>query len=74
MLRLLEDVGLPEMVIQLASLAITEATSDISSQVTVDSPNKHRVKFSTATRSSQQYVEKRFFNFLCTEYVYNSKQ
>ncbi|KAL6106123.1 nup160 [Pungitius sinensis] len=31
-LRLLEDVGLPELVIQLASLAITEAVSDINSQ------------------------------------------
>ncbi|XP_026220910.1 nuclear pore complex protein Nup160 isoform X2 [Anabas testudineus] len=31
-LRLLEDVGLPELVIQLASLAITEATDDFSSQ------------------------------------------
>ncbi|XP_071318401.1 nuclear pore complex protein Nup160 isoform X2 [Trachinotus anak] len=31
-LRLLEDVGLPELVIQLASLAITEAVSDVSSQ------------------------------------------
>ncbi|XP_047189332.1 nuclear pore complex protein Nup160 isoform X2 [Scophthalmus maximus] len=31
-LRLLEDVGLPELVIQLASLAITEAASDVSSQ------------------------------------------
>lgn len=33
-LRLLEDVGLPELVIQLASLAITEATNDVNSQVT----------------------------------------
>lgn len=32
-LRLLEDVGLPELVIQLASLAIAEATNDINSQV-----------------------------------------
>ena len=32
---MLEDVGLPELVIQLASLAITEAVSDVSSQVTV---------------------------------------
>ncbi|CAI5668440.1 unnamed protein product [Oreochromis niloticus] len=31
-LRLLEDVGLPELVIQLATLAITEAVSDVSSQ------------------------------------------
>ncbi|TMS01076.1 nuclear pore complex protein Nup160 [Larimichthys crocea] len=31
-LRLLEDVGLPEFVIQLASLAITEAASDVNSQ------------------------------------------
>uniref|UniRef100_A0A8C4HGK3 Nuclear pore complex protein Nup160 n=1 Tax=Dicentrarchus labrax TaxID=13489 RepID=A0A8C4HGK3_DICLA len=31
-LRLLEDVGLSELVIQLASLAITEAVSDINSQ------------------------------------------
>ncbi|XP_035521636.1 nuclear pore complex protein Nup160, partial [Morone saxatilis] len=31
-LRLLEDVGLPELVIQLASLAITEAVSDTNSQ------------------------------------------
>eukprot|EP00066_Takifugu_rubripes_P016720 XP_011605986.1 PREDICTED: LOW QUALITY PROTEIN: nuclear pore complex protein Nup160 [Takifugu rubripes] len=31
-LRLLEDVGLPELVIQLASLAITEAVSDVTSQ------------------------------------------
>ncbi|KAM8892398.1 nuclear pore complex protein Nup160 isoform 1-T1 [Spinachia spinachia] len=31
-LRLLEDVCLPELVIQLASLAITEAVSDINSQ------------------------------------------
>uniref|UniRef100_A0A8C3AX98 Nucleoporin 160 n=1 Tax=Cyclopterus lumpus TaxID=8103 RepID=A0A8C3AX98_CYCLU len=31
-LRLLEDVGLPELVIQLASLAITEAASDANSQ------------------------------------------
>ncbi|XP_068452615.1 nuclear pore complex protein Nup160 [Clinocottus analis] len=31
-LRLLEDVGQPELVIQLASLAITEATSDTNSQ------------------------------------------
>ncbi|KAM9854925.1 nuclear pore complex protein Nup160 [Aulostomus maculatus] len=31
-LRLLEDVGLPELVIQLASLAITEAFRDVSSQ------------------------------------------
>uniref|UniRef100_A0A671XS55 Nucleoporin 160 n=1 Tax=Sparus aurata TaxID=8175 RepID=A0A671XS55_SPAAU len=31
-LRLLEDVGLPELVIQLASLAITEAVSDVNSQ------------------------------------------
>ncbi|XP_029379630.1 nuclear pore complex protein Nup160 isoform X2 [Echeneis naucrates] len=31
-LRLLEDVGLPELVIQLASLALTEAVSDVSSQ------------------------------------------
>ncbi|KAM9753725.1 nuclear pore complex protein Nup160-like [Menidia menidia] len=31
-LRLLEDVGLPELVIQLASLAVTEATGDVSSQ------------------------------------------
>lgn len=33
-LRLLEDVGLPELVIQLASLAIAEATNDVNSQVT----------------------------------------
>lgn len=33
MLRLLEDVGLPELVIQLASLAITEAVNDVNSQV-----------------------------------------
>lgn len=33
-LRLLEDVGLPELVIQLASLAITEAANDVNSQVT----------------------------------------
>lgn len=32
-LRLLEDVGLPELVIQLATLAITEAVGDVSSQV-----------------------------------------
>lgn len=32
MLRLLEDVGLPELVIQLASLAITEAANDVNSQ------------------------------------------
>lgn len=32
-LRLLEDVGLPELVIQLASLAITEAVNDANSQV-----------------------------------------
>nr|XP_046249005.1 nuclear pore complex protein Nup160 isoform X1 [Scatophagus argus] len=31
-LRLLEDVGLPELVIQLASLAITEAINDVNSQ------------------------------------------
>uniref|UniRef100_A0A3Q3JNV8 Nucleoporin 160 n=1 Tax=Monopterus albus TaxID=43700 RepID=A0A3Q3JNV8_MONAL len=31
-LRLLEDKGLPQLVIQLASLAITEAVSDVSSQ------------------------------------------
>ncbi|XP_020509237.3 nuclear pore complex protein Nup160 [Labrus bergylta] len=31
-LRLLEDVGLPELVIQLASLAITEAANDVNSQ------------------------------------------
>uniref|UniRef100_A0A3P9DEK1 Nucleoporin 160 n=2 Tax=Haplochromini TaxID=319058 RepID=A0A3P9DEK1_9CICH len=31
-LRLLEDVGLPELVIQLATLAITEAIGDVSSQ------------------------------------------
>lgn len=31
-LRLLEDVGLPELVIQLASLAIAEATNDVNSQ------------------------------------------
>ncbi|XP_039860058.1 nuclear pore complex protein Nup160 [Simochromis diagramma] len=31
-LRLLEDVGLPELVIQLATLAITEAVGDVSSQ------------------------------------------
>ncbi|XP_049929502.1 nuclear pore complex protein Nup160 [Epinephelus moara] len=31
-LRLLEDVGLPELVIQLASLAITEAVNDVNSQ------------------------------------------
>nr|XP_043873458.1 nuclear pore complex protein Nup160 [Solea senegalensis] len=31
-LRLLEDVGLPELVIQLSSLAITEAVNDVSSQ------------------------------------------
>ncbi|KAK2880678.1 nuclear pore complex protein Nup160 isoform X2 [Channa argus] len=31
-LRLLEDVGLPELVIQLTSLALTEAANDISSQ------------------------------------------
>ncbi|TKS72896.1 Nuclear pore complex protein [Collichthys lucidus] len=34
-LRLLEDVGLPEFVIQLASLAITEAASDVNSQLVV---------------------------------------
>lgn len=34
-LRLLEDVGLPELVIQLASLAITEAVNDVNSQVTL---------------------------------------
>lgn len=34
-LRLLEDVGLPELVLQLASLAITEAASDVNSQVSV---------------------------------------
>lgn len=33
-LRLLEDVGLPELVIQLASLAVTEAVNDVNSQVT----------------------------------------
>ena len=32
-LRLLEDVGLPELVIQLASLALTEAVGDVSTQV-----------------------------------------
>lgn len=32
-LRLLEDVGLPELVIQLASLAVTEAAGDAHSQV-----------------------------------------
>ncbi|CAB1414934.1 unnamed protein product [Pleuronectes platessa] len=31
-LRLLEDVGLPELVIQLASLALTEAVADVSTQ------------------------------------------
>ncbi|XP_069384946.1 nuclear pore complex protein Nup160 isoform X2 [Paralichthys olivaceus] len=31
-LRLLEDVGLPELVIQLASLALTEAVGDVSTQ------------------------------------------
>ncbi|XP_076588387.1 nuclear pore complex protein Nup160 [Chaetodon auriga] len=31
-LRLLEDVGLPELVIQLASLAITESINDVNSQ------------------------------------------
>ncbi|XP_036390935.1 nuclear pore complex protein Nup160 [Megalops cyprinoides] len=31
-LRLLEDVGLPELVIQLATMAISEATNDIRSQ------------------------------------------
>uniref|UniRef100_A0A3Q3W6F3 Uncharacterized protein n=1 Tax=Mola mola TaxID=94237 RepID=A0A3Q3W6F3_MOLML len=31
-LRLLEDVGLPQLVIQLASLAITEAVNDVNSQ------------------------------------------
>lgn len=31
-LRLLEDVGLPELVIQLATLAVTEAAGDVSSQ------------------------------------------
>lgn len=30
---MLEDVGLPELVIQLASLAIAEANSDVNSQV-----------------------------------------
>lgn len=34
-LRLLEDVGLPELVIQLASLAITETVCDAHSQVRV---------------------------------------
>lgn len=37
MLRLLEDVGLPELVIQLASLAITEAVNDVNSQVSASS-------------------------------------
>lgn len=37
-LRLLEDVGLPELVIQLASLAITEAVNDVNSQVTFSTP------------------------------------
>lgn len=37
-LRLLEDVGLPELVIQLASLAITEAVNDVNSQVTFGAP------------------------------------
>lgn len=32
-LRLLEDVGLPELVIQLASLAVPEAVGDVTSQV-----------------------------------------
>ncbi|KAM9377512.1 nuclear pore complex protein Nup160 isoform 2-T2 [Pholidichthys leucotaenia] len=31
-LRLLEDVGLPELVIQLATLAVTEAVNDVGSQ------------------------------------------
>lgn len=43
MLRLLEDVGLPEVVIQLASLAITEARRDSSSQVTV--PTQQHVSY-----------------------------
>lgn len=34
-LRLLEDVGLPELVIHMATLAITEAVNDIRSQVSV---------------------------------------
>lgn len=33
-LRLLEDVGLPELVIQLVPLAITEAGNDVNTQVT----------------------------------------
>lgn len=37
-LRLLEDVGLPELVIQLASLAITETVSDVSGQVRRNQP------------------------------------
>lgn len=41
-LRLLEDVGLPELVVQLASLAITEAASDVNSQVTFSTQvNRH---------------------------------
>lgn len=45
-LRLLEDVGLPELVIQLASLAITEAVNDVNSQVTL----------STRVNSITQYL------------------
>lgn len=45
-LRLLEDVGLPELVIQLASLAITEAVNDVNSQVTL----------STQVNSVTQYL------------------
>ncbi len=33
-LRLLEDIGLPELVINLATLAISEAANDERSQVT----------------------------------------
>ena len=32
-LRLLEDMGLPELIIQLATMAITEAANDVRSQV-----------------------------------------
>lgn len=38
-LRLLEDVGLPELVIHLASVAVTEAVNDVNSQVALSTQN-----------------------------------
>lgn len=52
-LRLLEDVGLPELVIHLASVAVTEAVNDVNSQVALSTQNiLHATAFISVRRNA----------------------